>query len=263
MSDSDSADSDAEAGTSANGLSSYEQKRLDQIAKNREMLESLGLLDGGNLVMKRGPAVPREKKERVWEKRELPQRALRRAPERMNMTALGGKSNAPKPKPPPEPAVEEPERDPDAPFLPPCPECEGPSKADEDDPRWFVCLDPLCAHEWKPIVCGVCGQPKKGHTCSGRPKLVPEPPPPPPPEASRLQAACEYYDEVMTALSTRQHPSSTGSEFVASTRRAARLKRQHTELVRSGALEHMQAEAKKALKASPLCFCRPVMTLTT
>ena len=59
----------------------YERKRLETIAQNRQMLESLGLLDGKGLLTGRpsGMSRPREKRQRVWEKREMPQRESRTA----------------------------------------------------------------------------------------------------------------------------------------------------------------------------------------
>ena len=46
-------DDEEEEAPQEGGISAYEQKRLETIAKNREMLASLGLLDGGGLIMRR------------------------------------------------------------------------------------------------------------------------------------------------------------------------------------------------------------------
>ena len=264
----ESSDEEEDAGgpSSSNGLSEYEQKRLEQIKRNRAMLESLGLLGGENLIMKRGPAAskPREMKPRVLEKtRELPQRTMRRAPEKFTFKALGG---LPGPRAAQAAAAAvatgasssydvadvADSKDAEEPFIPSCPECDGEAvRQSKEDPRRYYCLDASCAHEWRPIVCGVCGQPKKGHTCPGKPKVVAPPPEPPKPvEKVRLDAACAMHDEVMDELGMRRRPATTVREFVKNARRAARLKRKHTELVRSGALEHMRAEAKKALDAA-------------
>lgn len=50
MSDSDS---DDDAAVDANGLSAYERQRLENIEKNKKVLESLGLLDGGGKMVQR------------------------------------------------------------------------------------------------------------------------------------------------------------------------------------------------------------------
>lgn len=83
-------DSDSDAGgagpsgappPAADGLSAYERQRLDNIEKNKRVLESLGLLDGGGLIQKkstirREPKEPKEKP--VVEKRERTQRAVKK-----------------------------------------------------------------------------------------------------------------------------------------------------------------------------------------
>ena len=144
------------------GLSAYERQRQDNIEKNKKVLASLGLLGEstpGGLIDRRvsnGPAVPREKKD--YGARSLPGRSTRAPPERLSMTKLGGtlggagrrgnsdaeraqqgassSSDAMMPPPPPS-----------APFIPNCPECDGPAKRMKYETRRFVCLDPGCAHE--------------------------------------------------------------------------------------------------------------------
>ena len=134
----------------AGGLSSYERQRLDTIAENRRMLESLGLLEGGGLRGGGGSAMrrPREKRQRVWEKRELPQRS-RRSAERLSMSILGGipgrrtdspsgmreadgttKSALP---------AEQPIFIVENPFKPPCPECGEEGQPVKGETRIYAC----------------------------------------------------------------------------------------------------------------------------
>ena len=90
---SDEEEADAAAAPAADGLTDYERKRLETIKQNQKVLESLGLLNGaGGLLIPRSSAVsrPREKRERVWEKREMPERRARQPPPRFNMSYLGG-----------------------------------------------------------------------------------------------------------------------------------------------------------------------------
>ena len=68
---------------SSDGLSAYERKRLENIEKNKQVLEALGLLDGGGLMQRKSSGshaatMRREPKEKVVvEKRERIQRSVR------------------------------------------------------------------------------------------------------------------------------------------------------------------------------------------
>ena len=116
----------------------------------RRMLESLGLLEGGGLRGGGGSAMrrPREKRQRVWEKRELPQRS-RRSAERLSMSILGGipgrrtdspsgmreadgttKSALP---------AEQPIFIVENPFKPPCPECGEEGQPVKGETRIYAC----------------------------------------------------------------------------------------------------------------------------
>ena len=92
--------------------------------------------------------------------------------------------------------------------------------------RHLVPSSRLRPPQWNVVLCGLCGQPKKGHTCPGIPK--PPPPPPLPPKESesepltRLAKACLMHDEVLHELSARRPQSTTKEEFIVAARRAAR-----------------------------------------
>ena len=79
--------------------------------------------------------------------------------------------------------------------------------------------------QWNVHFCGLCGQPKRGHTCTGLPWAAPAVPPPPqlppPPTApehpplSRLARACLMHDEVVAQMAEQRQPSTSLSEFVS------------------------------------------------
>ena len=86
MSDNDS-DNDSDT-RDPDGLSAYERQRLDNIEKNKKVLESLGLLDGGGLIQRKGSsgAIQRKSKPRerpVVQVRVREQRSVK-APERLD-----------------------------------------------------------------------------------------------------------------------------------------------------------------------------------
>ena len=70
------------ANSSDAGLSAYERKRLENIEKNKQVLEALGLLDGGGLIQRKSSgntaSMRRQPKEKVViEKRERTQRSIK------------------------------------------------------------------------------------------------------------------------------------------------------------------------------------------
>ena len=73
---------DGEPSAAADGLSQYERQRLENIAKNKKVLEALGLIDGGSLVQRKSAGNNatmrrREKEKPAFEKRERAQRSVK------------------------------------------------------------------------------------------------------------------------------------------------------------------------------------------
>ena len=86
--------SEVEASGSGVDMSEYERQRLENIAKNRAVLESLGLTGGGQSLLGKSRAAPvqREKREKpVHERRERVQRNVKQ-PERLDPGAASGSS---------------------------------------------------------------------------------------------------------------------------------------------------------------------------